>query len=236
MRNLSIRTQIFFGFGLLAILSLAIAAFSLWQTSRIDVQVTNMIRYASNQARAGDNARYLESLRRLMTRTLTDADEATLAETSTATDTLRTALDGLAVNSISERRRAIAQDVRARFEVHAADARAFIAATQSASAARVRLFAAGDALSAASTRLATAAAAPQVDAAARVNTAILLVRAINYRFLATNDPKGAANFTAYLGRANAELANFAAGAEEPAKSLIPPLQAALTAYAADFAT
>ena len=84
--------------------------------------------------------------------------------------------------------------------------------SQAADEARARLFSGGDELTAATNRLVTAARATHdqavSEAAASVESAVLLVRVANWRFLATNDPKGTAKFTANVRRAAAAISRL----------------------------
>ena len=232
LRNLTIRTQIFIGFGLFVLISLGVSCFAVWQIAGADRQVGTMIAYASNQSRVETAELHLEALRRMLTGVKLDAEPATLAEMTKAAPIIRGDIDSLIATVRTDELRAIYRDLSRAFEVHSADSNLFIAATQSAVAARNRLFNGGDALSAASNKLVSAADATQSAAAAQVNAAILLLRVTNWRFLATDDPKGQATFQAAL---DAAIAGLAALPDGPARAALPDVKIALDGYAASFA-
>ena len=105
--------------------------------------------------------------------------------------------------------------------------------------ARAKLFSGGDQMSADLGKLVTAArlsGSGEVDTAARtVEAAVLLTRVANWRFLATNDPKGPTNFKT---NADASLAALTALEKLPVtddvRALIAPVRASLTTYGASF--
>ena len=113
------------------------------------------------------------------------------------------------------------------------------AAGASLSAAKDALFTGGDTLTQA-TKVLVAAVRAQAGGATlgeaqSAESAILLVRVANWRFLATFDPKGPATFATNVGKAKAALAAFKAA--EGATAFAPQVQAvaeALEAYARNF--
>ncbi|MGU3407936.1 methyl-accepting chemotaxis protein [Methylobacterium brachiatum] len=113
------------------------------------------------------------------------------------------------------------------------------AAGASLSAAKDALFTGGDTLTQA-TKVLVAAVRAQAGGATlgeaqSVESAILLVRVANWRFLATFDPKGPATFATNVEKAKAALAAFKAA--EGTTAFAPQVQAvaeALEAYARNF--
>jgi len=98
-------------------------------------------------------------------------------------------------------------------------------------AGRATLFSVGDEVTANLGKLVDVAHA----AAAKTETAVLLVRVANWRFLATHDPKGPATFKTNVAKAHQEIAALEkADISEAARALIAPVKNALDRYEAAF--
>ena len=105
---------------------------------------------------------------------------------------------------------------------------------------RSALFSGGEQLSAAVDRLMEAAKASTnlalVTRVGAIESAILLGRVANWRFLATTDPKGPATFNASVQRAEAVIEQFEnTVAAEPLAGQLSAVKTALKDYAARFA-
>src|SRR5260370_8250829 len=108
--------------------------------------------------------------------------------------------------------------------------------TTVATRARAKLVAVGEELTAPADRLIDAAQASRdaalMEAAAEVEGATLRVRVANWRFIATNDPKGPATFKANVEKTTAAIDKLERAANEATPPLAAPLRAALVAYSA----
>jgi methyl-accepting chemotaxis protein len=105
-------------------------------------------------------------------------------------------------------------------------------------AARGRLFSGGDALTAAANSLTDAARSTKdpavLDAAARIDSGVLLVRVANWRFMATLDRAGPTTFATSVERARAAITALKNLANPALDKLIAPVETALASYEADF--
>ena len=235
--RLKVRTRIFVGFGLLVVLSAALATFALVQISAIGTQLGKMQALQANVARVADADRYFEVIRRALTRYMISQDDASATEARQARATVDHLLTDAAAATLSEERRKLYRGVQD--AMHASDGvfDAFFADLKTASAERAKLFSGGDALTAATARLVTAARAindPVVnEAAGDTESAVLLVRVANWRFMATNDPNGQATFRTNSEKAEAALAKLERGTPD-LRDKIAPVREALKAYEGSF--
>ncbi len=111
--------------------------------------------------------------------------------------------------AISEERRAIYVRMRDESTVLKEDIRRLGQAGAALAESKGKLFKTGDELTRASTALANeirrGGSAEQVSRAAQVESAVLLMRVANWRFLATRDPQGPATFATNSQKADAAL-------------------------------
>ncbi len=150
--------------------------------------------------------------------------------------------DRLLTNAIktvlSEERRKTYTAVQATLHELTANLDPFAQASAAWVAARAKLFAGGDALTAATDKLTAAARASNNEAAGTaadaVDRTILLVRVANWRFMATEDKAGVATFKTNAGNAHAALGTMQKAATPEVAQLVAPVQAALEAYEASF--
>jgi len=237
--RLKVRTRIYLGFAALAALGLCIALFGTYQTSGVGIDVGKMDALAANTQRVLTLTRQLEAIRRAGTRYLIDAQESSMKEArdnASQADKLLTEAIGA---TLSEERKktygavqATLRELAANLDPYAQDSAAWVAA-------RAKLFAGGDALTAATDKLTAAARASNNDAAGNaadaVERTVLLVRVANWRFMATEDKAGVATFKTNAGNAHAALGAMQKAATGDVAQLVSPVQAALEAYEASFA-
>jgi methyl-accepting chemotaxis protein len=238
--NLGLRSRLYLGFAVLVAFGLGVAGFGMLGLSSVTGSVSSMDSISGNLVRMQTVASNLEVIRRAASRYRLDADQGSLttigqAETGTAgllveaTNAAPTEVSKNLYNGIGETLRATT-----------AESEAFVRAYQAGFAARAKLFTGGDELTTATARLVAAASQagtnPELSTAAgHVESAMLLVRVANWRFLATLDPKGPATFRTSQEKAAAALTALEHLATDAVKPLIPPVRDALTAYATNFA-
>jgi methyl-accepting chemotaxis protein len=236
--RLKVRTRIFAGFGLLVVLSAALAAFTLVQLGAIGAQVTNMTALQGNVARVAEATFGFERIRRGLLRFRVDQDDASVKEVSDARARIEVLLKEAAAATLSEERRSTYNGVLDTLRGTDTPITQFIDGMKAAAAARAKLFSGGDPLSAATSQLVIAARAtndPTLnDAADGTEAAVLLVRVANWRFQATQDPTGPATFRTNVTKAEAAFAALDRGGPE-LRAKVAPAREALASYAAAFA-
>jgi len=235
--RMTIRSRLYGGFALLVLVAMALAAFAVVQFWGTEGQVGKMSALSENTIRVLEVSRDLEQMRRSALRYRFDGVEENLKGVAIkhATELLQAA----AKATLSDERRKAYNAVEAGIAefVHKRDG--LVAATRQMAAAKARLFSGGDELTAATAKLLTAARATGDTAVARpaveIETAVLLVRVANWRFLATQDPKGPATFKANVGKAEEAIAALESHTlPESLRATVAPVKAALAAYAASF--
>ena len=236
--RLKVSTRIYLGFGVLVALGLGVAGFGVYQFLKVEDQVVKMTALSANLEQVLDVTHDAETIRRTELRYRLDRNEDVLkerAETKARVDAL---LKVAARVTVVEERRQVYNGIAGAFRTHDETFDRLVAFYRTADDARARLFSGGDALTAATNQLVTAARATHdqavSEAAASVESAVLLVRVANWRFLATNDPKGTANFTTNVTKASAAISRLETVAAPDVKALVAPVTATLDAYATDF--
>jgi methyl-accepting chemotaxis protein len=237
--RLKVSARIYLGFGALAALGICVAAFGVYQFANVETEVVKMTALAANLQRALEVSHYAETIRRTETRYRLDRDAAALKEMADTDARARALLMVAARVTLSEERRQTYNGVIDALRAHAETFGRFSQFSRAADDARTWLFGGGNELTAATGRLVAAARAAHdqavSEAAASVENSVLLVRVANWRFLATNDPKGPGTFTANIEMASATIAKLEQMTAPDTKALVAPVQAALQAYAANFA-
>jgi methyl-accepting chemotaxis protein len=239
LHRLRLGLRITLGFGLLVVLMLGISALSAMQLSGDRAQFATLGELATNKGRVWESVSLLESIgfaeaQFRMTGEPSLMDEAVRNE-ARAAELLRAA----ATTAISAQRKAAYLAVATDIETSAAARVRFATAQSAGFAERATLFAAGDILTAATAELVAAAAAGHDAAlgslASQLETAVLLVRVANWRFLATLDSKGVASFAGKAKAANEALAAVAQRAPAELKPQLTSVEAALRQYESGFA-
>jgi methyl-accepting chemotaxis protein len=235
----SVKARIYFGFGMLIIMSAAVAAFSVTQFGSVDTEAQRSTALTGNTVRVLDAERLFESMRKDALANATNWDEASVKTFGESKTEMLELLTAAGKATLSEQRRKTYGDVARRVEELSAEFGQFAKLTAGAKDDRTVLFSIGDEVTAATSRLVTAARAtgdPELLTAAQgAESSILLVRVANWRFLATHDAKGPATFLSNSQKANEAL--NALGAKDPpaaVATLIGPLQANLGNYARSF--
>ena len=236
--RLGLRARLYLGFAVLAVIGLGLAGFGMLGLSRVAGTVTTMEEISEQVIRVQEMNRLLEVIRRAANRYRLDADKTNLAAMKQAEASAEAMMNDAVSGARSEERREAYRDLAARLRDVTTVADAFVNDFDQGFAERDKLFAGGDALTAVTGRMVEAARAgddaAQAAAAGRAESAILLVRVANWRFLATFDPKGPQTFKANAEKAAAALGALERVATGDAKPLIAPVRDALAAYTASF--
>ena len=237
LSRLKVRTRIFIGFGLLVVLSAALASFTLVQLGAIGTQVGKMNGLESNVARVMQASQYIETVRRAAIRYRFDQNAAQLKDFDTAASGAKRQLTDAGTVTLSEERRRTYRQVIDDLGAYEHIFGQFRELTTTLLAARAKLFTGGDTLTARAGELVAAARAlnnPAVsDVAANVESSLLLVRVANWRFMATHDRNGPATFKINVEKAHAAVAQLDHDAPD-LRTKVGPVRDALAAYAAAF--
>jgi methyl-accepting chemotaxis protein len=239
LSQLRIKSRIYLGFAALIVIGLVVAGFGAWQLTVVAGKVGSLTAISENASRNLEVSKLGEVLRRSTLRFKTSGDASALKDFDDAQKQATELLATAAKVTLSEERRTMYNSVSAMIgEVHQNFEKLVQTATKM-KADRAKLFSGGDQMAAATAKLVEAARGagnPELAArAGEVETAVLLVRIANWRFLATSDPKGPATF-----KTNVEKAGEAVAALEKTASAdrlaaaIAPVKAALADYAASF--
>ena len=238
LNRLKVRTRIYLGFAALVAAGLCVAASGIYQMSGVGEQVGKMTSVAANSRLVLEASGRLEAMRRAENRYRLDADPGALKDiraSGAATLALLTEADRV---TASDERRGIYHAVQDALHGHEGTVDQFIQASVEAASQRTKLFSGGDALSAATNYLLDTARAennPSLsEIAVDVDTAVLLTRVANGRFLATDDPAGPETFKTDSANASKALGRYEAAAPAEVKPFIAPVQAALGVYVAAF--
>jgi methyl-accepting chemotaxis protein len=236
--RLKVRTRIYLGFAALIILGCCLGGVGTYELTRVGSQAGTMNALAGNIGRVLEGSRSVESMRRALTRYRLSSDPAALREAGDARAKALGLLAEAGKATLSEERRRAYATVSDSLTGYDALVGQLAQFTKEESDARTKLFAGGDAMTAATEKLTAAARASQDpavgDAANQVERTVLLVRISNWRFLATHDPDGVGTFKTNVAKATAAIDGLVRAAGTDVKALAPPVQAALAAYAASF--
>jgi methyl-accepting chemotaxis protein len=239
LNRLRIKARINSGFGALILIGLGVAAFGGWELAKIGGQVDRFSTISDNAARNLEVSHLTEVMRRAAVRFKTMGDESQIKEFN---DTQAKTIELLATAgkmTTSNDRRTLYADVSGKVGEVKQSFDTLVQLGAKMKTDRAKLFSGGDEMAAAVAKLVEAARAiNEQELTARatdVETAVLLVRVANWRFLATSDAKGPANF-----KTNVEKAGVAVAALEKAPSAgqlaaaIASVKAGISGYAAAF--
>ena len=239
IREIRINARIYAGFGAVIALAAALAVLSISQLVGVGGQFTRLADVSDNAARSLEVDRLADSLRRLGLKYQVDGDEAAAQKFDTASTQGVTILGEAAKHATSEdQRRTVAAAAEAIGAVRQ-DFAELVKNGNQLKADKAKLLDGNEALGKAVDQL-TAAARGTLDQDLEgrtqdVEAAILAVRAANWQFLATKDPKGPIGFKLSLGKAKLILTALGRlPAAEKIKPAIAPVGAALDAYAKSF--
>ncbi len=232
-----IRSRIYVGFGSLLAIGLALTIFAILAFSSVSANVDRLDERSENINRLAQVARDFDRMRRTVEqiRLEGDADKPEEAEQRSIALLQAASLPTHAADRLQrykELQAAVAQFALRRVTL--------TTTVKHMLAEKAKLFADGDALTAASEKLLDAAKS-ESDAsiaalAGRVEAAVLLVRVANLRFLTTFDAHGPAIFQDTLARARAEIGQMGSrplGGDN--RDLLQTVSAILERYAASFA-
>ena len=241
LSGLSISKRLYIGFSILVLSTVGLAVFAITQLHAIasDADRSGLISAASN--RTQDMARLFETLRKDGYRTATSWQTPAATEFAASASQILTLLDQAGKASTSQTRRDMYASMATEVGAISTIFDRLVKLATTAADNRTALYTAGDQMTAATTALVTAARGadnPEILAAVQtVESAVLLVRVANWRFMATHDPKGIAVFATNQHLAeNALSALEAKTSGQPIMTLISPLRDQLARYAARFET
>ncbi len=233
--GLSIGRRLSLGFGILVLLGLGMGGFGAVSLDRISGNVSQAMLVDDNARRLLQIERNLEIAKRAALQTATTWQETSAALFREQATTMIASAKQAEASSISDTRRSgYRQFQQAMSEVTTAF-QSLAQLVRETSAERAKLFTGGDTLTASTAELVDAARKSGdgrvVGAAQTAESAVLLVRVANWRFLATLDPNGVATFAANRRKAEEALDSLAA-TEPPAsvRDRIAPVRAALAFY------
>jgi methyl-accepting chemotaxis protein len=207
--DLRIRGRLYSGFGVLMLLSAAVAGFSIWQLWSIHSQVETLTVQSKNAIRAGEIATELQATRRNLLRYAFDQDEASFTESDKRLTTIAGLLEEAAkTTTVEERRATYAATTRELAELRTKRA-SFGDAIKQMRAGRDLLYSNGDKLAADVQEFVEAADKAKFAAGAEaVESKILLVRVAAWRMLAIRDAKGLEAFKVNLGKTQRQIAEI----------------------------
>ncbi len=240
LNRIKVSARVSLGFGVLVALGLAVAGFGAVQFSNVEGQVAKMTAVSGSVHRVSVISDLVDAVRRADAQFRLDGDSAALKSREGSEAQARALLAEAIRVGHSPERLHIYQNVLDGLKAHDETAGRFVSLYKSALDARARLFTGGDELTAATDHLLAAVRSMHdpmfTSAAATVESAVLLTRVANWRFLATFEPKGPATFAANADKADAAIARIEKVSDGALKPLIDPVKAALAAYRTDFAS
>jgi methyl-accepting chemotaxis protein len=235
--RLKVRTRIFVGFGLLVVLSLALAGTTLLQLDGISAQMRQMNGLDATVAQVMEANHALETIRRGISRYRIDRDAQSLQDLREAYGRVDRLLAQADTNTTSDARRQIFSEVIGSLHAYDAKLSQFLDVLKSTDSNQAALAAAGEELAARTNRLLGAVRATNdpalIEAASNADAAVLAARVAHFRFEATHDRNGPAAFTASVGQVTSTIGVLDHGAPE-LRAQVAPVLATLTAYTARF--
>ncbi len=237
LSHMKVRTRIYCGFGAIVAIGAATAGFGAYRLSGVGEKLGKMNSLAANVGRVLGAADDLEAIRRAENRYRIDADAESLKDIKDREASAQARLVAAATVTLSPDRQRIYKTVLDALAAHDKTVGLFVQSSTAGAQARAKLVVLGDEMSAAVSKLvdsAGLAGGTQSTSADALNAAVLLVRIANWRFQATDDPKGQATFATNMQKALDSLAAFTQLADPERRALAQPVGAMLAAYAAGF--
>ncbi len=237
--RLRVRTRITLGFGLLVALALGVAGFGIYQVSGVGNQARLMTDMSVSMRRVLTIARLVEAMSGAETRYRAEPDAATLGLQQSSREQAESLLKQSTAATASPVERRSYGAILALLKSHDD---IFARYRQSASTARdnrAALLSGGDQLTTDTEQLFTAtgqASLPQpvLDAAAALERNMLLVRVASWRYLATFDAQGPADFAAGVKAAEASILHQNHLAPPSIKALVGQVDGDLSTYSQAF--
>ena len=237
LKHLSVKWRISAGFGLVIASGLLLTGVGLRGFSSVGTDVGNLANLSSYAIQTLEISRSLVTLRYTASRYAAAEDPALVKDFSTelgvADGNLRHAL----ADDHSEGRRLVYTALVGQLGQYGETFNKIVQGTDALKANRAKLISGGDQLGAMTDGLVQEAyfggKAAVSEKATDVQSAILLVRATSWRFLATSDAKDIDAFHADVKKASEQIAALQT-ADATLRSVIEPVASALTNYAATF--
>jgi methyl-accepting chemotaxis protein len=239
MLRLGLKPRLYSGFGILVALGLGLAGYAAIELSGIRSGVQTFSAINDNTTRAIEVTKRIETIRRANLRYTVDGDEQAVKDAIEAESSAIELLKAAANATLSDERRVTYNGVRSDVDSLRGKRETLIALGKQMQADRAKLFGVGDELSAATEKLMQSRQAISDRSVAAlaipIESAVLLVRVANWRFLATRDPKGPATFKTNAEHASATIAALEkAELSDSVRALIVPVKAALAGYVSSF--
>ncbi|MDC7785648.1 HAMP domain-containing methyl-accepting chemotaxis protein [Rhodoplanes tepidamans] len=237
--QLRLSARIYSGFAVPLVFAVALAAFGSYGLLTIESSVERMSALSANTMRSLQISKELEVMRRTALQYKVDGNDAALSEGVAAAERAVGLLDAAAAATRSAERQALYGEIKTGIGVYEALRERLIAAGREIAVERSKLFAGGDALSAAAAKMVDAArgndSLPLALALSDLEKNIQAVRVANWRFLATHDPKGPAVFKAAVAKTD-ETIELMQQSDLPLDVLtaLDPVRLALSNYSAGF--
>jgi methyl-accepting chemotaxis protein len=134
--RLTVSARIYFGFGILAALGLAVAGFGVVQSSYVGTEISGMTKVADNMRRVLEASHLMETILRAETRYRLDAAPEALATRQVSEAKARTLLDESKRATLSEERRRLYDTVLNGLQTHDRSVERYLQYAQAAAAAR----------------------------------------------------------------------------------------------------
>ena len=236
--RLNVGRHIFLGFGLLVALSIAQAAFSIFQFGEVNYETRRAIALASNSQGVLAATHALETVRRAETHYRLDGDEESLKIRQLAVTRVSALLEDASRDMISGTQLKTYRDLITALRQHDESFARLIRQTDVVSSENRKLDEGGTTMSLAIVKLVGAARISEdldaQDIASEVERALLVVRMNNWRFQALYDQRGPGLFSKSVVRARTALAAMANLRPREIRDMQAPLEAATDAYANEF--
>ena len=234
-----VKARLYVGFGALIMIGTAVAGVGISQLKTLDDQVRRLIAVDENAARNLQVSQLVESMRRVSVIFKTTGNEDATTDFGDAEILADDLLNAAANATPAEEQRKLYSNAAALLRAASDNFDKLVKLSRSGKAEREKLLAAGDELTAATERmLEDARQGMRPDIAQRAQlaeTSVLLARIATWRFLATHDPTGPAEFAMSVGTANTAIdALERTEGAEPLREAIAPMKTALQDYAASF--
>ncbi|GEP02531.1 methyl-accepting chemotaxis protein [Methylobacterium oxalidis] len=209
-----IRTRLYGGFGVLVLLSAALGGIGYYESDVLSEQYDDMLRLSTDATALAGVNRYADRLSGQAEQLRATQRAESAAAMQEAAARMGEISADLAARTQSDERRALYRTISETAESLKPDAIRLGSLGGTVRDGRARLFSGGDTLTKAMNALLAEVRAGGSEAegasAAALESAVLLVRVSNWRFLATQDPKGPATFATNVARAEAAIGALAA--------------------------
>ncbi|MFD2184901.1 methyl-accepting chemotaxis protein [Rhodoplanes azumiensis] len=238
--TLRLSARIYSGFAVPLVFAVGLAVFGSYGLATIGSSVERMSALSENTIRSLQIGKDLEAMRRSALQYKMDGNEAALADGAATAKHVVAMLDEASAATRSDERRALYGDIKTGVAGYEALRQKLQGLGREIAGERKKLFAGGDALSAAVTQMIEAArgndSLPLALALSDLDKHVQAVRVANWRFLAIRDAAGPAVFKAAVAKAE-EVLDLMQQSDLPLDVLmkLSPVRDALSAYASGFA-